>query len=72
MYSDGEIVARGWSHGVSGVSVKGESRNMMDSFTCVKSRVEDYASELKTNRVGDAMRRTLTSSSKARTDTETQ
>jgi len=53
VYSDGEIVARGWSHGVSGVSVKGESRNMMDSFTCVKSRVEDYASELKTNRVGD-------------------
>lgn len=53
VYSDGEIVARGWGYGVSGVSVNGESRNMMDKFTCVKSRMEDYASELKTNRVGD-------------------
>ena len=25
----------------------------LNRFTCVKSRMEDYASELKTNRVGD-------------------
>ena len=53
VYSDGEIVARGWRYGVSGVSVKDESRNMMDRFRCVKSRMEDYASGLKTARVGD-------------------